>query len=209
VFLSVLLSITLPRSVFLKDRAAAGSAEHAPRVERIVNEHVDAVWRTARRLGIPTRDLDDVVQEVMLVVFRRIADIELTRERAFVLGATARVSANWRRSRRRHPEEPTDALDEVLGASPGMRRGAPADAELMLERNEKLMILDGALHEMNEEQRSAFVMFELEQMTANEIARELGVPESTIVSRVRRAREAFRAFCERNDKAFGSRSRPA
>src|SRR5690349_8068239 len=35
------------------------------RVEQIVARHVDAIWRTARELGVLPRDLDDVVQEVL------------------------------------------------------------------------------------------------------------------------------------------------
>jgi RNA polymerase sigma-70 factor (ECF subfamily) len=196
VFLSVLLSITLPRSVFLRDRALSRSPEHALRVEQIVSDHADAVWRTARRLGIPTRDIEDVAQEVMLVVFRRVGDIEHARERAFVLGTTARVCANWRRSLRRHPEDPSEGVEELPGAASALS-SAPADGERALEHSEKLALLDGALCEMNEQQRTSFVMFELEQMTAGEIARELGTSEASVVSRVRRAREVLWRHCHR------------
>lgn len=185
--------MALTRSMFLRDRVASGSAEQALRIERIVSEHADAVWRTARRLGVPLRDLEDVTQEVMLVVFRRIRDIEHARERAFVLGTTARVCANWRRSLRRHPEDPSDGVDAVAGAS--LHASLSSDGERRLEQSERLMILDRALSDMNEAQRVSFVMFELEQMTAREIARELAVSEATIVSRVRRAREVFWHTC--------------
>jgi RNA polymerase sigma-70 factor (ECF subfamily) len=36
-----------------------------------------------------------------------------------------------------------------------------------------------------------FVLFELEQMTKTEIAEVVGIPEGTVVSRLRRAREVF------------------
>lgn len=202
---SFVLTMTLTRSLFLRAPVTTGGAEQAQRVERIVSAHADVVWRTARRLGVPLRDLEDVAQEVMLIVFRRIRDIEGTRERAFVLGTTARVCSNWRRSLRRHPEDPSDAVDEVAGAS--LHGSLASDGERRLEQSERLVILDRALAEMNEMQRVSFVMFELEQMTAREIARELAVSEATIVSRVRRAREVFWQTCRSHGLDTPGRSR--
>jgi hypothetical protein len=40
-------------------------------VQHILLEHLDAIWRTARRLGVPAADLDDVAQEVAMVVMQR------------------------------------------------------------------------------------------------------------------------------------------
>jgi RNA polymerase sigma-70 factor (ECF subfamily) len=197
--------MTLTRSLFARERVASGGAEQAQRVERIVGAHADAVWRTARRLGVPVRDLEDVAQEVMLVVFRRIGDIEHARERAFVLGTTARVCSNWRRTLRRHPEDPSDIVDEVAGAS--LHAALASDGERRLEQSERLIILDRALREMNEQQRESFVMFELEQMTAIEIARELEVTEATVVSRVRRARDVFWRTCRSHGLVVPPRSR--
>lgn len=54
-----------------------------------------------------------------------------------------------------------------------------------------------ALSEMTEAQRVAFVLFELEELSAKEIAEQLDVPEAAVVSRVRRAREEFQRFCNR------------
>jgi CheY-like chemotaxis protein len=134
----------LRRALFFSDTSARSSAmpEASARVECIVRRHLDAVWRTARDLGVPDRDRDDVVQEVMLVVVRRLDDIQAERERAFVLGATARVAANWRRSRRRHPEELTESMDSVSGVYElPAGRAAFRGPEQALERSEKLQLL--------------------------------------------------------------------
>src|SRR5262245_16102055 len=98
---------------FRTGRAEAEVYERSTRIEKIVRHHVDSVWRTARDLGVPARDLDDVVQEVFVVVVRRLADIDENRERAFVLATTTRVAANWRRKRRRRPEELTESMDSI------------------------------------------------------------------------------------------------
>jgi RNA polymerase sigma-70 factor (ECF subfamily) len=179
--------------------ARRSSTEHSERVERVVREQLDTVWRTARRLGVPNAEIDDVAQEVMLVVVRRIDAIEPTKERAFVAATTVRVTANWRRRERRHPERPSDALD-ALGSDPeyASSRHSLEPGEHCVERARKLQLLNAALEAMTETQRVAFILFELEELTAREIAEQLQLPEAAVVSRARRAREAFVNFCERH-----------
>jgi RNA polymerase sigma-70 factor (ECF subfamily) len=189
----VLLTLSLPRQVlsFFGAHPRTERGDVAVRVEGIVSAHIDAVWRTARRLGIASRDLEDVAQEVLLVVLRRLNEVEVDRERAFVLATTVRVAANWRRSRRRHPEDLTDSVEQVVSNAEYYSSQPGDDPEQALERARKRELLQVALNEMTEPQQGAFVMFELEQMTAKEIAYALQVSEATVVSRVRRAREVF------------------
>ncbi len=166
------------------------------RIRQLAHLHLDAVCRTARRLGVRACDLEDLVQDVMLVVVRRLADIEPGKERAFLVSTTVRVAANRRRQRQRRPEEPSDSLDtsgaERLSASAGRPPG-----EASVETVRQLALLHTALEQMTEAQRASFVLFELEELTAREIAEQLGLTEGTIVSRVRRAREVlWRVFAD-------------
>lgn len=174
----------------------AESDARAARVERIVALYLDAIWRTARDLGVLPRDLDDVVQEVLVVCVRRLDDIEPARERAFLLATTARVVANWRRSRRRRPAEPFESMDDLgsEGIAPGTRPASPSEA---LERKRELELVQAALAEMTEPQREAFTLFELEELTAREIAEQLGVSEPVVFARVQRARAVFQRYVER------------
>jgi RNA polymerase sigma-70 factor (ECF subfamily) len=176
--------------------------EQSERIERIVREQLDTVYRTARRLGVPSAELDDIAQEVMLVVVRRIGAIDAAKERAFVAAATVRVTANWRRRQRRHHEQPSDALD-TLAANPAhpLSPARLEPGEQYIERTRKLQFLNAALTAMTEPQRVAFILFELEGLTANEIAEQLQLPEAAVVSRARRARAAFANFCERHGYA--------
>ncbi|HXK20478.1 MAG TPA: sigma factor, partial [Polyangiaceae bacterium] len=48
----------------------------AAQIARVFSEHADFVWRSLRRLGVPSADVDDALQEVFLVVHRRIAEYE-------------------------------------------------------------------------------------------------------------------------------------
>jgi RNA polymerase sigma-70 factor (ECF subfamily) len=161
------------------------------RAAAIAEQHLDVIWRMARRLGVPTHEIEDMAQEVLVVVVRRLEHIEIGKERAFVASTTVRVASNWRRTQRRRPEDPSDALDGLASAR-GSGAFAAADAEQSLERSRRLARLERALDLMTEAQREAFMLFDLEQLTAPEIAEQLGLPEAAIVSRVRRAREVFK-----------------
>ncbi|HEU4579583.1 MAG TPA: sigma-70 family RNA polymerase sigma factor [Polyangiaceae bacterium] len=162
------------------------------RVLAIVRQHLDLVYRMARRLGVTSWELEDVTQEVLLVVVRRIEAIDPSKERAFVAATTLRVTANWRRQRRRRPEQPSDQLELLHSLdTPQLPRTTHAHGEQGVERARKLELLQGALAAMTEQQRETFILFELEQLTAREIAEQLRLPEAAVVSRVRRARAAF------------------
>jgi RNA polymerase sigma-70 factor (ECF subfamily) len=169
--------------------------EGAARVRAIVHAHWDAIYHTTRRLGVAGADIEDIVQEVLVVVVRRHADIEVAKERAFVVGATVRVVANWRRRARRHPEEPSEDVGEWLASGTDLSQSVGV-GERRIERSRQIALLSRALAAMTEAQRVAFVLFELEEWTAQEVAKELGVSEVTVVSRVRRAREVFWRFRE-------------
>jgi RNA polymerase sigma-70 factor (ECF subfamily) len=177
--------------------APTEASEHccpATRVELIVQRHLNAIWRTARDLGVATRDLEDVVQDVLVVVVRRLDDIEAGSERAFVLATTARVASNWRRRHRRKPADLSDAMDdlppETLGAP-----SAPLAPDRAAEQQQELKRLAVALEAMTEPQRVVFTLFELEQQSGREIALQLGLSEAVVFARVRRARAVFRRLC--------------
>jgi RNA polymerase sigma-70 factor (ECF subfamily) len=152
------------------------------------------------------RDLEDVAQDVMVVCVRRLGDIEPDRERAFLLATTARVVSNWRRGRRRRPAEPVESVDGLgVGAlDPYSKRDSPAEA---LEHKRELALVQAALEQMTEAQRVAFTLFQIEGLTAREVASELGLSEPVVFARVQRARSVFHRFVARA-KALGQRRGP-
>lgn len=166
----------------------------------MVDAHLDAMYRTARRLGVREEDVEDLVQEVLVVLARRLADIEVSKERAFALGTTARLAVGFRRKALRRREALVAEVDEVDPSSflsPSLGLGG----ELCVQRAEALALLRAGLDAMTEAQRVTFVLFELEELRASEIATELGVAEAAVVSRLHRARGVMRRICERQELA--------
>ena len=157
--------------------------------EEVYERHFDFVWRNVRRLGVPAPDVDDAAQEVFLVVHRRLPDFEPRGSlKAWLFGIVARVaSAHRRRLRRAAPtsagrDEPVDP-----DRTPSL---APSCDEAMAE-TEAVAVLHALLDGLDDDKRAVFVLAELEQMTAPEIAEALGVKLNTVYGRLRQARREF------------------
>lgn len=161
------------------------------RFAKLVTSTLNVAWRIARRSGVQPSSLDDVLQETFMVVSRRLSDIEPGRERAFVATATLKVAANFRRAQQRRQEEAHGSLDHLSND-----HRAPVQ-EVSAERSQGLELLNVALSTMTESQREVFILTELEQLTASEVAESLGIAEAAVVSRLRRSREAFETFCRK------------
>ena len=65
------------------------------------------------------------------------------------------------------------------------------------------------LDQLSLDLRAVFVLFELEELSTNEIAALLGIPAGTVSSRLHRARDEFQALCARAraSRASGSQGR--
>jgi RNA polymerase sigma-70 factor, ECF subfamily len=153
-------------------------------VVEVYERHFDFVWRTARRLGVESAQVDDVVQEVFMVVHRRAGEFEgRATLKTWLFGITRRVVANHFRTARRKPAEPYGQ------AEPHDPRAG--DAESALATAEGNRVLHALLDELDAEKREVFVLAELEEMTGPELAQTLGLNLNTAYARLRAARAAF------------------
>lgn len=161
----------------------------ADRLTLMVSECFDFVWRSLRRFGVPDADTDDATQDVFMIASRRMADIELGCERAFLVATAVRVASTRRRTVRRRREVTLEAPEELYAS-----QGSPEDL-LVLRRAREC--LETIMDDMDEDSRVVFVLFELEEVTAPCIAEWLDVPVGTVASRLRRARATFHAAVKR------------
>ena len=178
---------TLGLTVRTATLAVAGSDVLAKaRIERLVREHHAFVWRSARRLGVRDADLDDVVQEVFLAAAKNVDAIQQGRERGYLFRTCIYLSSHARRSFQRRRE----VVDEDRVSEERDVRPTPEQEAATSQARARLQNI---LEQMAPDFRAVFVLFELEAMTMIEIAEALGVPQGTVASRLRRAREIFMA----------------
>jgi RNA polymerase sigma-70 factor, ECF subfamily len=187
-----------------RDADARGHAERDAQVRALVSAHHDFIWRLVRRLGVAEASVDDAVQHVFCVAAQRIADIAAGSERSFLFGIALRVASDQRRSaaRREQPFERSERIDHARDPRPS--------PEEQVDTRRKRAVLDAILDELPIELRTVLVLFELEQMTKSEVAALLAVPVGTAVSRLRRAREEFKAAVQRRKarEAFSKGRQP-
>ena len=168
------------------------------RLERMFNDHHDFIWRLVRRLGLSPGSADDAAQHVFLVAAERLADIKLGSERSFLFGTALRVARSQSRSDRRW----------VLEEDMDFRRSEAGRPEDLADQHRALDLMGRILDGMTLDLRTVFILSELEGMTMPEVAALVEIPVGTAASRLRRAREAFRAAVaavESNQK-FGPKS---
>ena len=191
-------------------RPAAPAAPPTPAelraFEAIYDEHLAFVWRSLRRLGVQGAALDDAVQDVFLVVHRRLPEFEARSSvKTWLFGIVLRVARTCRRSVQRKspgtsgpgaPEDP-ETLADPHGELP----------DALAEKTEAVRLLHEILDELGDEKREAFVLAELEQMTAPEISEALGVNLNSVYSRLRAARREFEQAVARRRAQDGWRYR--
>jgi len=150
----------------------------------VYEAHFAFVWRNVLNRGVPSSAVDDVVQEVFVVVHRKLPGFEgRSSMRTWLAGIVRRVVADHVRKRGNAPvgDEP------LVTDSPSDARG-PAEE---LDAKAAARLLDQLLAEMPEAQREVFILHEIEQMTGREIAETVGANENTVHTRLRAARRIF------------------
>jgi RNA polymerase sigma-70 factor (ECF subfamily) len=158
----------------------------APRLDRhalaqAYDQHAATVFRLLRRLGVSESAAADALQDVFVVAWRKHQEFEgRSSPRTWLCGIALRVARDYRRERDRRLREHGDV--ELPADSPSPEAQAAHAAALRR--------LDTLLAQMSEPLRECFVLVEIEQLQAPEVAELLRVPVNTVYSRVRLARAA-------------------
>jgi RNA polymerase sigma-70 factor (ECF subfamily) len=167
------------------------------RLERMFRAHHELIWRTLRRLGLSADLAADTTQQAYLIAAERLGDIRAGSERAFLFStAIGLARTNFRRSQRCQLQSDMD-----LHVDPGIR------AEQVTNRCSAVELMDRVFAKTDPDLVTVFVLFELEGLSAPEIAQLVDIPVGTVASRLRRARATFRAAARRMELAYAGQLR--
>jgi len=156
-----------------------------PTFREVYDAHFRFVWRSLRRLGLREQEAEDALQEVFVVVHRKLGEFEgRSKITTWLFSICMRVAkdAKNRAHVRRH------VPDADVGERPD---DATKDPAAQAELRERAAILEEILESMPIEQRAVFSLYELEGMRGEDIAELCDVPLGTVYSRLRLAREHF------------------
>ena len=161
----------------------------APSLEAVYRDYATMVWRAVRRYGIDEAAAEDVVQEVFLIVRRRLPDYDGRASLAsWLIGIARRVAANHRRGARRRKARLAVVEEEREPTPEDWARKAEAAARLQA-------FLDG----LPRDQREVFALFDIEGLRAREVSAALRIPTERVYSRLRAARAKLRDFLGETD----------
>jgi RNA polymerase sigma-70 factor (ECF subfamily) len=178
------------------DLVAAVAAGDDMALRELFSRH--APWLAARlRSVLPAADVEDVLQETFLAVWRGAAAYRPDGPvGGWIWGIARRQAALF--LRRRGPAAlvlpaavPTDARHAGDPAEAALSRAAIADAVAALGP-------EGSL------EREAWRLVHVEDRPVAEVAKLMGVPEGTVKSRAHRARRLLRAALRSSDQAVPS-----
>lgn len=171
---------------------SSSKSEQAQAFERLMRPHLDKLYRLAFRLTGTVADAEDLVQDVLVKLYTRRAELSSIEDLSPWLGRVLYnlfVDTRRRSKRRRLGLVATDV--EQQSASATHHSPAP-DPQAQTAQAFDISRLHEALQRLSEEHRTVVLLHDAEGYTLAEIQRVTDVPVGTLKSRLHRARARLR-----------------
>jgi RNA polymerase sigma-70 factor, ECF subfamily len=153
-----------------------------PNLQRLIDEHLDAVYRYAFRLTGSVQDAEDLTQQVFLLAQEGLEQLrEADRARGWLF---AILRNSFLRTVQRSRPVPASNLGLNLDVVPAKSPNGQAVDSAELQ---------SAINELPAEYRVVLTMFYFENYAYREIAEKLDLPIGTVMSRLARAKGHLRA----------------
>ena len=187
-------------------RAIAGGDLRA--FEQLMRRHNRVLFRTARAILKDDGEAEDVLQEAYLLAHRSMATF---RGDARLSTWLTRIVANEALARRRKDARRAAILplhyddDEAVSAEPaGMEAPAMERPDHATLRGEMRRLIEERIDALPDAYRVVFMLRAVEELSVEDTAQSLGIPEATVRTRFFRARSLLRESLARDvDRAYG------
>lgn len=172
--------------------------------ETLMKPHLKQLYSLAYRFTGQRADAEDLVQDVLLKLFPRLAEMqEIEKLSPWLARVLYRHFIDKNRSKQRSPlhlitEDNDTHLDTCTSAH--LDPADMKDTAILQER------LQHALNSLNEDQRILVILHDVEGYTLQEIHTMYDVSIGTLKSRINRARTRLRE-CLKNKEPFANRER--
>ncbi|MCC7385625.1 MAG: RNA polymerase sigma factor [Deltaproteobacteria bacterium] len=159
-------------------------------LEQLFDRHSEVVWRfLSRMLSRASPDVDDLVQQTFIELWRAAARFRGgSSAQVFILGIAHNLARAHLRKRSRR-----QALDRVLDLLPIPR---PKPLDEAVDHHRLVGRVAEGLAALSVEQRTAFLLVDLEGMRSADAAQTLGVNQGTFGRRLFEARRKLRSLLE-------------
>ncbi len=173
--------------------------------ETIVRQHRRKVFNVAYKFVGKHDEAEDLTQDIFLKIFKALDTFDRRANfQTWIISIARNLCIDHYRSVRKERETIAREVDagELSPASPD------ASPLRQLEQNDLREMLRRALDELPETLKTAVILRDLHELSYQEIAERLGLPEGTVKSRINRGRiELARQIKRRSAAGRGSSSR--
>jgi len=189
----------------LAQRIASGDKDA---FELLMRRHNQILYRAARSILKDDAEAEDAVQEAWLLAYRAIGNF---RGDAKLSTWLVRIVINEAISRRRKRSRGAEVIqlngetqEDREAAEENVNQTLPEQPEHAARRAQTRRLLEAKIDELPDAFRTVFVLRALEELSVEESAVALGIPEATVRSRFFRARALLReALSKEIDLAYG------
>lgn len=155
----------------------------------------DEVSKWVRAMGGPAADRDDLVQDIFIIVHRRLSEFQGENLAGWLYQITRRKVRDFRR---RSWVRKLVFMDRESAFESELADGNPL---VSLETREKRNLLMSILEGLNDNERVAILLFEVEGYSGQKIAELQSVPINTVWTRIHKARQKLKTRLHSLDQA--------
>lgn len=158
----------------------------------LYDRYSSSVFRFIGALGVPPDEREDAAQDVFIAVYRSLRSFRGEAQLStWIYRIAARHAGRMGRRRR---------VRELLG-SLLLREPPPVPSPDPAERAARLLLIDRLLARLSPKKRTVLVLFEIEGLPVNEIAKVVDCPENTVWSRLHHARTEMLRMAKKAERA--------
>ena len=187
-------SIECPAESVALQSSSASERNQAWRA--LYDDQFSRIYRLVCRFGMPPAEVEDVTQQVFLIAYKRLFQVDEIRSvRGWLRGIAVRVVSDhhrWRKVRR--------VKQWLVESTFGGKESSAPTPERGIEVARTRERVGAALRRMSPKLRSVLVLCDIEECTVSEAAEALEIPVNTVRSRRRLARQAFQRIWEETEE---------
>jgi RNA polymerase sigma-70 factor (ECF subfamily) len=177
---------------------AAAKSGDAAAFEELVNRYERKIFRLTMNITRNREDAEDAMQDAFMKAY---SHLDTFQEDSRFYTWLVRIAANeaLMRLRKRRPnqislDEPVEGEDDLM---PRELRDWGPSPEQRFAQSEMHEILDRAIHELDTDFRTVFVLRDIEELSTEETAAVIGISIPAVKSRLLRARLKLRQKLDR------------